>query len=265
MSLDLRRLFDRDPRPDPCAPGTEVVVRDDLLLWHRPTATRSPWASGVLRYRWSAAEADEGISEVLRFFAERGTGFSWHVPDDGEPPNLGERLAARGFHLEAETDLLVAELPITGLRTNPEIEVRAVGDERTLRDSVVVQQPDWDEERRRALIDERRAYVACPGHQGHFAVAYIRDEPIAAARWRFDARRPAIGLTGAETLPEHRNRGAYSTLVAYRGDRGIERGCRWATILADVTTSAPILRKRGFRAVGSARIYLWVAERSSSS
>lgn len=204
MTADLRRLFDRDPTPDPCEPGVEVLEREDLLLWFRPSATRTPWTSGVLHHRWSASEAEHGIDEVLAFFAARDTSFSWHVPDDGQPTDLGERL-------------------------------------------------------------ERRAYIACSGHRRQFAVAYLDGRPIASARWLFDRRHPAIGFTGAETLPEYQNRGAYSTLVDYRATRGLERGCRYATILADVRTSAPILRKRGFVRVGTAAVCLSPGSRDSFS
>ena len=264
MNVDLRRLFDRDPRPDPCEP-TEVVHRDDLVLWHRPSATRSPWASGVLHYRWTEASADRGIDEVLSYFAARDAPFTWHVPDDGQPSDLGARLRARGFILEAQTDMLVADLPIVGLRINPAIGVVDVTNERTLRDSVLVQHPDWDDERRDRLLRERRAYLGCAGHLRHFALAYLDGRPIASARWRFSTRFRAIGLSGAETLPAYQNRGAYSTLVDYRARIALARGCQYVTILADVRMSAPILRKRGFASVGTAEIYVWPETRSSSS
>lgn len=265
MSQDLRRFFDRDPTPDPCEPKMEVVERPDVVLWHRPSATGSPWTSGVLHYRWTPEEADSRIDWIMRFFADRNAAFSWHVPDDGEPADLGARLEARGFHLDGRAEMLVATLPILGLRVNPSIEVREVADERTLRDSVLVQHPDWDAATQDALVRERRAYLACPGHPRQFAVAYLDDVAVAAARWHFDTRYPVIALTGAETLAAHRNRGAYSTLVAYRGARGMEHACLYATIQADVTTSAPILRRRGFTSVGTAAFYVSPERRSSSS
>jgi hypothetical protein len=263
--FDVRRLFDTDPAPDPCEPGTEVIEREDLVLRYRRSATRAPWTSSVLRARWREADAERGIDEVMRYFAERDSGFTWHVSDADAPLDLGARLERRGFVLDALVDKLVATLPIVGLRTNPAIAIREVTDETTLRDSVQAQHPDWEKERREALIRERRAYLACDGHLRHFAVAYLDEQPIASARWRVDEPHRAVLLTGAETLPEFRNRGAYSTLVDYRAARGLERDCRYATILADVTTSAPILRKRGFAPVGRATVYLWPGSRSSSS
>jgi GNAT superfamily N-acetyltransferase len=265
MSEDLAALFEPDPRPDPCEPRMEVVHTADRILWHRPTATFTPWTSGVLWVRWEEADADRGIDEVLRFFEARTARFTWSVRHDTLPADLGARLESRGFLLEARTLMLAARLPVVGLRTNPDIAIREVNDAATMRDSIQVEHPDWDEARRATLLSERLAYIACAERNRYFAVAYLEDRPVSAARWRFNLRRPAIHLSGAETLPEFRHRGAYSTLVDHRARLAAQRGCRFATILADESTSAPILRKRGFVATGATTIYLSPAVRSNSS
>ncbi|HLQ04114.1 MAG TPA: GNAT family N-acetyltransferase, partial [Verrucomicrobiae bacterium] len=107
--------------------------------------------------------------------------------------------------------------------------------------------------------------LGCRERRRRFAVAYLDGRPIAAARWRYGSLHPAVHLSGAETLPEFRNRGAYSTLVEFRARQALQRGKRYATIIADETTSAPILMKRGFVSVGRATIYLWPSDRFSSS
>lgn len=260
----LARLFDPDPRPDPCEPRTEIVHRDDRLIRHRPAAAGGPWASTVVWVRWRPDEADRRIDEVLDFFATRAAHFIWSVGPQTEPRDLGDRLLARGFELVARTQLMVAALPIVGLRVNPEIVVREVRDEATMRDSLAVEHPDWEAERLEALLSERVAYLSCPERARHFAVAYLGGVPVSAARWRFNDRDSAVHLSGAETLMPYRRRGAYSTLVVHRARRALERGCRYATIFADDTTSAPILAKRGFRSVGRASYYLSPSRSSSS-
>ena len=47
-------------------------------------------------------------------------------------------------------------------------------------------------------------------------------------------------------MPQARCRGVYSTLSAYRADRARERGLEYACIVADPTTSGPIVAKAGF-------------------
>lgn len=260
----LARLFEPDPRADPCEPNTEIVHRDDRLIRHRPAAAGGPWSSTVVWVRWRGDEVERRIDEVLEFFATRAPHFIWSVGPQTAPADLGDRLVARGFELVARTHLMVASLPIEGLRVNPEIVVREVEDAATMRDSLAVEHPDWEAERIEALLAERVAYLACPERSRHFAVAYLGGEPVSAARWRFNDRQPAVHLSGAETLMPFRRRGAYSTLVAYRTQRALEHACRYATIFADDSTSAPILAKRGFSSVGRASYYLSPSRSSSS-
>ena len=260
----LARLFEPDPRADPCEPQTEIVHRQDRLIRHRPSAAGGPWASTVVWVRWRDDETDRRIDEVLDFFSTRAAHFIWSVGPQTEPADLGDRLLAHGFELVARTQLMVATLPIAGLRVNTDIAVREVEDAATMRDSLAVEHPDWETDRVAALLSERMAYLACPGRSRHFAVAYLAGAPVSAARWRFNEREPAVHLSGAETLMPYRRRGAYSTLVSYRARIALERGCRYATIFADDSTSAPILAKRGFRSVGRARYYLSPSRSKSS-
>ena len=264
LTEDLARLFEPDPRPDPCEPRTEIVHRADRLIRHRPTAAGGPWWSTVVWVRWRADEVERRIDEVLDFFAMRAAHFIWSVGPQTEPADLADHLVARGFELVARTQLMVATLPIEGLRVNPEIVVREVEDEASMRDSLAVEHPDWEPERVSALLSERMAYLACSERSRHYAVAYLDGEAVSAARWRFHDREPAVHLSGAETLMPYRRRGAYSTLVDYRARKALERGCRYATIFADDTTSGPILAKRGFMSVGRASYYL-SPNRSKSS
>ncbi len=262
---ELVALFDIDPTPDPCDVAMEVVQEDDRILWYRPTATRTPWSSGVPWTRFGASEVERGIDEVIAYFRARGAGFTWTIRPDTWPADLAARLETRGFLLEARTHWLAARLPIAGLRTNAEVTVREANDAEAMRDSIAVEHPDWDDARRAVLLEERVAYLGCRERRRQFAVAYLDGRPIAAARWRYGSLHPAVHLSGAETLPEFRNRGAYSTLVEFRARQALQRGKRYATIIADETTSAPILMKRGFVSVGRATIYLWPSDRFSSS
>lgn len=66
----------------------------------------------------------------------------------------------------------------------------------------------------------------------------------------------ACTLTGAGTREQFRGRGVYSTLVAYRTERALARGRRFASFRADPRTSAPILLKRGFRDHGSIAVFV---------
>lgn len=79
-----------------------------------------------------------------------------------------------------------------------------------------------------------------------FLIAFIGDEPVGNAGYRYSEDRACVYLTGAETVPEYRGRDVYKALVAFRATAALRRGCRIASILANTDTSAPILSPRGF-------------------
>lgn len=62
-------------------------------------------------------------------------------------------------------------------------------------------------------------------------------------------------LWGAATLPDARGRGAYRAVLAERLRAATERGATTALVKGRVGTSAPILRRAGFRHFGDERAY----------
>jgi GNAT superfamily N-acetyltransferase len=235
--------------------GEGIVARPDLLLRIGPLVT-DPWSSTVHWARWSADQVDAGIGEVLDLFRKRRQAFVWLVADTSSPPSIGERLEAAGFIRELQGKMLVALLPLDGLRTNRDVVVKEVRDRAGVREAIRVDHPDWDDDRAADLVDER---VRRLGGDWHLATAYLDGHPAGTARWRIDRELGAVELRGAETLPEHRRRGVYSTLVAFRAEQAAREGCTFATIVADLHTSGPILTKRGFEDLGPATYFLWPA------
>ncbi len=232
----------------------EILARPDLLLWTQGTLPGHPWSSTVYWARWSEAEVDARIDEVLEFFRARRRAFVWLVTDRSRPASLGERLAAHGFIRELEGRMLVAALPIVGLRVHPAVRVEMVTDRAGLRDGLRVDHPDWDDARVAPQLEDRLRRLS---KDFHVAVAYADDRPVGTARWTIDRAAHLVEFGGAETLVEYRNRGIYSSLVAFRAEHAMREGCTHATIIADRSTSGPILLKRGFADLGAATYYLW--------
>jgi GNAT superfamily N-acetyltransferase len=56
-------------------------------------------------------------------------------------------------------------------------------------------------------------------------------------------------LRNAFTLPSYRGRGVYTTMIAARLKLAKEAGCTAAVVQAQIQSSSPILRKRGFERV----------------
>jgi hypothetical protein len=238
-------------------PATEVVARGDLLFATRGVPD-DPWSTEVFWARWNESEIDRRITEVLDYFRPRRQGFVWRVADHSSPASLVDHLAARGFIREMECQMLVATLPITGLRVNPSVIVREVVDRAGLEDAERVQHPDWDADRLARRLDDRMSAL---GTDQHFAVAYLDDRPVGNARWLIHRTIGAVEFNGAETLVAYRERGVYSTLAAFRAARAAQTGCHVVGINADRGTSAPILLKRGFQDLGPITFFLWPASR----
>jgi GNAT superfamily N-acetyltransferase len=168
---------------------------------------------------------------------------------------LEPELAARGFEVEVESDVLSisTEPGVFQARANPGVSVRQVRDEATLRaalqvESIAFKDPMPSEER----IREQALEVSTQTEGGLF-VTEIDGRVVAAAGFTLAER---VGrFWGAATLPEYRGRGAYTALVAARLEEARRQGATVAIVKARTGTSSPILRKLGFRHYGVEREY----------
>jgi GNAT superfamily N-acetyltransferase len=154
--------------------------------------------------------------------------------------------------------MLVAALPIAGLRANSSVRVEEVVDRPRMHDALSVQFPDRDASRLASQLEDRMRRL---GTDQHFAVAYIDGRPVGTARWRIHRTLRAVEFNGAETLPDFRGQGVYSTLVAFRASHAERSGCVVAGINADTRICAPILLNRGFEDLGPVTFYLWLSSR----
>jgi len=243
-----------DYEPDWIPPSLEVVERSDVLMWRRsgPPA-RARWNNRVSWVRTAPAAVDRLIDEILEFFRDRP--LSWVVGPTTAPADVGRRVAARGLTDTGDGDLLSAELPVTGLRSSADVRVEEVADARVAPIGMRLAHPDSTNQEIDAMVGERLAYLRHPGRRGGFLVAWIGDEPVANAGYRYSGDGRTVYLSGAETVERWRGRGVYQSLVRYRLDAAGRRGCRYAAIRARRDTSLPILLKRGFVDHGHLPIY----------
>lgn len=246
-------LYDYDPRDRP--DGLEVVDRPDLLMWTRPSPTK--WSSGVRVARWGADEAEQRIDEVLAFFQARGRPFVWRVGPSSTPSDLPLRLAQRGLAHEPASRLLVAPLPVHGLRVNRDVRVLDAREPRDVAAFLRFGHPAWSEDDVQAELPDRLRYLDMYGLRAGFVLGYLGDELVANAAWRCSSDGRAMYLTGAGTLKEHRGKAIYQTMTQHRLARAATLGCGYAVIEAQVDTSAPILSRRGFADVGGVSVLTW--------
>jgi GNAT superfamily N-acetyltransferase len=232
-------LYDYEPEWTP--DGLVEINRADVLAWKRPG-----WSVGhsrVVYAKWSAPDVDKRVDELLAFFGD--TPFNWHVGPSSSPRDLVNRLMTRGLRLVAEPRMMTITLPLPDdWPVNREVRIVEVADAEMARLGLRLAHHDSPEIERDVV--ERMAYLGLPSRRGGFLVAYIGDVPCANAGYRYSSDGRCVYLTGAETVEQFRGQGVYKTLIAHRAAQGVDRGCVFASILANVQTSGPILARRGF-------------------
>lgn len=237
--------YDRLPgwRREP--PEWDVIDRPDLLAWSGPLPNRD--TNRVAYARWSEADAQQGIDEVLAFFRDRHVqAFEWDIGPSSRPRDLASRLIAGGLVPLTRARLLTMDLGQRPTARDTIVEIRAVVDEETARHYLSVARPEWSGDRVAAAIQERIDYTTQTGGAAGYLVAFMDDEAVGVASWRDSSDGRAVYLTGASTRPTHRRRGVYTALVCHRSEAAARRGRRVAAITAIADTSAPILRRLGF-------------------
>ncbi len=197
--------------------------------------------------RLTEDDADAAIDEELRFFGGLGQGFEWKLYSHDGPPDLKQRLAARGFSVgddEAVMALELAALPkeLTGAHGH---DVRKVVDEQGIADYARLNAeawPDDDEAWANSLATTLRQKL----ERMSAWVAYVEGRPVCAARIDFPGHSPFASLWGGATLEGFRKRGLYTAVLAERAREAIARGYRFLTIDAS-PMSRPIVERHGFR------------------
>ena len=192
------------------------------------------------------SDADEIIAEQIAYFREQNLSFSWPVYEQDNPPDLKERLAARGGKLYEEEEVMVLDLQSVpaSLLESPRADIRTITRPEQLEDVIQIEEMVWG-----SNFDWARerlgGHLAIPGFLNIYA-AYVEDQPVCAGWVYFHPGNPFANLYGGSTLAEQRGKGLYTALLAVRVQEALRRGYRFLTIDAG-PMSAPIVRKHGFQ------------------
>ena len=134
----------------------------------------------------------------------------------------------------------------------------------------------WHEERERQFAEEvpdgrevdvdqrvvrvlaRMRYLRCPTRRGGGVIAYRNDMAVGYGRWRYGSDGETVFLHTAATLQPHRRTGVYTAILDWRLERAVRDGKTTAVVVAERSTSAPILMRKGFREVGAMQIWMAV-------
>ena len=249
MTPDLLALYDQDERylatfPDLRREELPRVVRHVDLVGHSGT---------VIYSRLSSESVDAAIDEQTAYFTALGQQFEWKAFAHDQPADLVQRLAVHGFAVDESEAIMVLDVRAApAALLAPAANVRRLRQIDELRDASAV--------RRQVRGDdgvERLAYemAHAPDYLSVY-VAYADNVPAACGWIRFPQASAFASLWGGSTIPELRNRGLYTALLAARVQEARARGWRYLTIDAG-PMSRPIVEKRGFRLLTYATACTW--------
>lgn len=251
MDADRAELVAIEGEPE--CEGQTVVDRGDVR--YTISDDPSPWQNGVAFARWRASAVRERAEELLAAFRDRGRPFTWQVGPLTDAPGILEILAEHSLRREVDAFLLVADLPLASWRVARDLRLVEEADERSVIDAITIGR-DLDDAAIRAQAERRLRYLACPTRRGGGVVAYRGTLAVGYGRWRDASDSQSVYLSTATTLRPHRRTGVYSTIVAYRLARALRAGRRTAVVVAERSTSAPILIRKGFKALGRVEVWL---------
>jgi len=203
-------------------------------------------------------EVDDAIEEQIAYFEGIEQDFEWKVFDHDQPPDLKARLIKSGFELEDTEALLVMEIASAPkvLLQSPAREVRRITPD-SVDDFKAVLFAVWGEHTF-GLAERLIASITTNPESVSIYVAYDGARPVSCGWASFEASHEFAGLWSGSTIPEYRQRGFYTSVVAARVQEARQRNIRFAAVDAK-PTSRPILQKLGFEIVGWSHELKWHA------
>ena len=259
----LLKLYDQQQRRDYTDPRYEREVEGGVVRH----VTRKPGRRCFVTYAdMEGRDVEQVIQEQLRHFEELGSNFEWPVFDHDQPPDLLARLETHGFEIEEEEAVLVLDLnddrgSTLGLRKpSSTFDFRRISSPNDLVDVLAVEEAVYDTKMSWLLGDLEDAMQILPDFLNVY-VTYDGTRPVSAAWSFFVPDSQFVGLYGGATLPDYRGVGLYSALLDLRAQEARQRGRRFLTVGAG-ELSRPILMRRGFRLLDTARPCVWNFEDS---
>jgi GNAT superfamily N-acetyltransferase len=235
----------------------------NLRLSGYSLGTSHPRGNTISDARWTEAEADAQIAEVIEWHRARGLGFRWQVYPFDQPADLRERLEQHGLLLAGDEALMVrAGLgDLDDIPVNPAIEIEELDGSNDESIEGVLQIIStvlgWTPEQ---LAAWRPAWYERLRNPAYHQVqptylARLAGKPVANAQLELVAGVAYMG--GASTLPEYRGQRIYSTLLRRRLEAAHERGYKLASVSAQ-PMSRRVVARYGFKEYGRMYVYGWM-------
>ena len=224
----------------------ETVVRHaDAVIRFLPS--RPYGAAAIVQWiHLDPTAADTRIEEIEREAAASGGPVRWTFGDQPSPDDLADRLEARGLRRTIHWDGLALRDLSQEFPANPEVQVELLSQD-NVAEWATARAPE-DSVRRAARLEAAHRLLATGSQDVQHYLGRIDGQVASIAVLRIESNGVAY-LRNAITLPRFRGRGLYLALVAHRLTVARAAGCSAAVVAAQVQSSSPILRKRGFERV----------------
>lgn len=254
---ELLEIFTRQQRIEVDFPDIKREV-DGPVIRHISLAGEKGY---VIYSRLDEESAEAAISaEIVRFQAIPQD-FEWKLYDYDQPKDLLERLRRRGFKIGDPEALLVLDLtagPEALARPVPP-SVARITDPGEIDAIVDLENAVWGTDHHDLGESLKRDLQEHPEMVSVY-ISYQGQQPASAAWINFHAGSSFASLWGGSTLPQFRNQGHYSLLLAARAQEARDRGFSLLTVDAS-PMSRPILEKHGFQFLAMTTPCKWTFNR----
>lgn len=251
-------------------------------IWVPPEAERID-ADGYVMVRYDneflydtcvyAVDTDRGAEALITEANDRALAWGrstvwWNgLSEATRPADLEPLLQQRGAELVEELSVLALDLtaPLPDLEVPADVEavrpteVRHLQDKHAIHDEVFGSRTGATLSYAQRLAREVETRAA---GKGDSVVVYVEGAPASFGGATYD--HGVARLWGGSTLPQVRGRGAYRAALDARLQAARDAGCTMALVKGRIATSAPTLRRAGFRAYGVERVYSCSTTPSSS-
>lgn len=252
------------------APEISIIL-DELppeVAWRRPDSIvvdNSHWfqvitpssalvpLNGIYRSIIDRDGADSIIESAIQSFAKFKCAFRWIVTGSTRPTDLSNRLESHGFRRDHEALGLAASttdlLSLAGAA-----KVVSLTEDK-LDEWVAAAVAGWGSpETYRASLREDVLRVVREGSEMlRYCAAIVDEKVVGTGALRICSR--SGHLLGSSVRPEYRGRGVYKSLVVSRARAAHDLGLQLVTTHGIQNTSAPILKRIGFREYSKATQY----------
>lgn len=239
----LLTLFDQEQRIGIEYPDMRKDVLPDVVRFVRP----APGMSTVLYSCLNLDNADAAIEAQIEYFDALGQNFTWKVHEHDHPSNLQQRLLVRGFEPDDDpAAIMVLDLqaaPLALLEPGTAV-IRPITHRDQLSDVIAILEQVWGGSF--AWVTERLgSHLDVPDYLSVY-VAYVDEQPACVGWTYFHPHSQFASLWAGSTVPEYRQRGLYTAVLATRVQEARQRGRRFLTIDAN-RNSQPIVARHGFQ------------------